>query len=248
MKLRCVMWSTRIWRNIDVREKINQQLYYPIVPNGNRVALFDILSELIKSGEIHVYTFNPVDLDDTYKMRMTLKDVMANLSRSDTVTDENGNVKVVPVNVDAGAIKGYTLKEDWIFERQQSILIPRILFICPKVENINSNTGKEDENGAPLSLFWIYFENMRPVMAKTPVFNQQNDAERRTFDDIFLEKTILKLHHSAKQRVRQDNECLCKRYKMPSLEKLIRYTVTKLQVSSTICGSIKRLICNYKNP
>ncbi len=183
-----VMWSTRIWRVIDIREKINQQLFFPTVPNGNRVALFDILSEQIKQGEITVYTFNPNDLDDTYKTRMTTKEVLANLSRSDTVTDENGTAKVVTISIDAGAIKGYTMKEDWFFEKQQSILIPRILFISPRFENINTNTGKEDENGQPLSLFWIYFPTIRGVMAKTPVFNQQNDAERRTFDDIFWKR------------------------------------------------------------
>ena len=137
---------------------------------------------------MHVYVFNPVDLDDTYKMRMTKTELDQALSKTDTVTDENGNTTTVKVDVESGSVKGYTLKEDWLFEKQQSILIPRILFICPRVANINSNTGKEDENGAPLALFWIYFPDMRPVMAKTPVFNQQNDAERRTYDDIFCKR------------------------------------------------------------
>ncbi|HTA28493.1 MAG TPA: gliding motility protein GldN [Bacteroidia bacterium] len=182
------MWQTRIWRVIDVREKINEQLYYPEQSNGNRVSLFQILKDALLGGEISCYEFNPVDLDDCYKIRYTKTEVEKGLSSIDTVQDENGNMVPVKNDVVSSSIKGYMLKEDWIFEKQRSVLDPRILFICPRVQNINKNTGKEDENAAPQSLFWIYFNDTRPIMAKTPVFNQQNDAERRTFDDIFWKR------------------------------------------------------------
>jgi len=182
------MWQTRIWRVIDIREKINEQLYYPEQPNGNRVSFFQILKDALLGGEITAYEFNPVDLDDCYKIRKTKTEVEQSLSSIDTVQDENGNMVPVKNEVLSTSIKGYTLKEDWIFEKQRSVLDPRILFLCPRITNLNKNTGKEDENGAPISLFWIYFPNIRPIMAKTPVFNQQNDAERRTFDDIFWKR------------------------------------------------------------
>lgn len=183
-----VIWSTRVWRIIDIREKINLPLYYPLEANGSRVSLFDLLREQVMSGEIHAYVFNPSDLDDTYRVRMTKTEILGALSRTDTVTDENGNSKVITINVDAGAIKGYMIKEDWIFEKQRSIMLPTILFLCPRVENVNSNTGKEDENQPPISLFWLYFPDIRPLLAKTPVFNIKNDAEWRTFDDIFCKR------------------------------------------------------------
>ncbi|HTB30567.1 MAG TPA: gliding motility protein GldN [Bacteroidia bacterium] len=182
------MWQTRIWRVIDVREKINQQLYYPEQANGNRISLFQILKDGLLGGEVTAYGFDPVDLDDCYKIRMTKTEVEKNLSSIDTVQDENGNMVPVKNEVVSASVKGYMIKEDWIFEKQRSVLDPRILFLCPRIQNINKNTGKEDPNGEPISLFWIYFQDIRPIMAKTPVFNQQNDAERRTFDDIFYKR------------------------------------------------------------
>ena len=182
------MWQTRIWRIIDIREKINEQLYYPEQANGNRVALFQILKDALLGGEVTAYSFNPNDWDDDFKIRLTKTEVQAQISSTDTVTDENGNSAVVKEELTPDKMRGYTLKEDWIFEKQRSVLIPTILFLCPMSKTINKNTGKEDENAGPTSLFWIYFPDIRPVMAKTPVFNQQNDAERRTFDDIFWKR------------------------------------------------------------
>lgn len=183
------MWQTRIWRVIDIREKINQQLYYPEQSNGNRVSLFQILKDALLGGEINAYEFNPVDLDDCYKIRLTKTEVEKSLSSIDTIQDENGNYVPVKNDVLPSSIKGYMLKEDWIFEKQRSVLDPRILFMCPRIVNINKNTGKEDENGEPQSLFWIYFNDVRPMMANSyPVFNQQNDAERRSYDDIFWKR------------------------------------------------------------
>ena len=35
---------------------------------------------------------------------------------------------------------------------------------------------------------WIYFPSVRPLLANHEVFNSNNDAERRTFDDIFFKR------------------------------------------------------------
>jgi len=183
-----VMWQTRIWRIIDTREKINQQLYYPEQQNGNRISLFKLLKDALLEGEISAYAFNPVDWDDCERVRLTKTDVLAQLSTTDTVTDENGNPHVITNEITADKVRGYMIKEDWIFEKQRSVLDPRILWLCPRIVTINKNTGKEDDNSPPTSLFWINFAEIRPLLAKTPVFNQQNDAEWRTFDDIFWKR------------------------------------------------------------
>jgi len=182
-----IMWKERIWRVIDTREKINQQLYYPETDNANRVSLFSLIKKALLSGEIHAYNFNINDFDD-YATPLTLTDVKASLFSTMKTTTENGNDTTISNEVLANKIRGYMIKEDWHFEKQRSVIDPRILWICPEIQTINKNTGQADPTLGLTPLFWVNFDELRPLMAKTPVFNEKNDAEWRTFDDIFWKR------------------------------------------------------------
>ena len=37
-------------------------------------------------------------------------------------------------------------------------------------------------------LFWVYYPEARPILAKAEVFNFKNGAERRSYDDIFWKR------------------------------------------------------------
>ncbi|MGL5890890.1 MAG: hypothetical protein ACRC3B_13440, partial [Bacteroidia bacterium] len=50
-----IMWSKRVWRTIDMREKFNHPLYYPEVPAQGRTSLFDAIKSGMLSGEISGY-------------------------------------------------------------------------------------------------------------------------------------------------------------------------------------------------
>jgi len=183
-----VMWQKRIWRVIDLREKINQQLYYPTAPNANRRSLFDVFSKAALAGEIKAYSFNPFDNDDTWSTVLTATEVANHFSSVDTITDENGNRVRVENKVTSEGIRQYELKEDWIFDRQRSVLDVRILGLGPKKLVVNENTHKVDENTPPELIFWLYYPEIRPYFAAQTVFNTHNDAERRTLDDIFMKR------------------------------------------------------------
>lgn len=188
MRAADIMWKERIWRVIDTRQKMNQDLYYPVQKNANRISLFDLLKDGILSGEISAYNFNLADYDD-YSERLTTTEVKGALFSTKTISGggTGGNDTTINIEVTADKVTRYMIKEDWHFEKQRSVIDPRILWICPEVEAINKNTGEADPTSSQ-ALFWINFQQIRPLLAKTPVFNGENDAEWRTFDDIFWKR------------------------------------------------------------
>src|ERR1700684_2100969 len=67
-----VMWSQRIWRVMDLREKQNLVFYYPITPTPDRKSLWEIITKALKSGQLAAFEDNTiVDPDNTFDVRLT---------------------------------------------------------------------------------------------------------------------------------------------------------------------------------
>jgi gliding motility associated protien GldN len=193
-----VMWAKRIWRRVDLRKKQNQVFYYPEEPAQGRKNLFDYIKQaILEDGTLTAYdTGTAVDPDDEFTMSLTPEDVLGKMVTQSEVDeyDEFGDVigtKTVYDTVRATQVKFYEIKEEWFFERQKSQMEVRIIGIKPVIE-------KEGPDGEPTmeDLFWIYFPEARFVFANSEVFNRINDAERRTYEDIFwkrqFESTVIK--------------------------------------------------------
>jgi gliding motility associated protien GldN len=179
-----VMWSRRIWRKVDMREKINHVFYYPNQPIQGRKSLMQVIYDGVTiDGTITAYKD---DNEGDFTNVMTRAEVESSLNKTDTLQVEqpDGTIetKVVPNKFDPSKVKQFKIKEDWFFDKQRSILECRIIGIAPIME--------EEKGGElrPVTIFWIYFTEARQVFVNAEIFNRQNDAERRTYEDVFWKR------------------------------------------------------------
>jgi len=183
-----VAWKRRVWRIIDLRQKINHVFYYPETPQKDWKNFMTIVMDAIREGSIIPY--DPTT-DDQFLVPMTYQEIESKFTKMDTVpiVDPNNpdiilRYEYVKEEFDPTEVQRIKLKEDWFFDKQRSVMDVRIIGICP-VKNVYD----EDGNFLALeNLFWIYFPEARPVLAQAEVFNRQNGGERRTYDEIFWKR------------------------------------------------------------
>ncbi|AEW87124.1 gliding motility protein GldN [Flavobacterium columnare NBRC 100251 = ATCC 23463] len=100
---RDILMSKKVWEIIDLDERINFSLYYPIDTisiGSDRRSLYDVLVKGIKSGKItQVYG------DSYFREKKTLKDINASLTKIDT-TDAGRE----EMNSDINAYKSRTVE------------------------------------------------------------------------------------------------------------------------------------------
>jgi gliding motility associated protien GldN len=185
-----VMWLQRVWRVMDLREKINHTMYFPEKPAQGRKSLFDVIKDaILNDGTLTAYNPGALGDNDMFTQRMTTDEVRGLLVRKDTVQTQDLTTgdwikTVVPIEVKSSEVKWYKIKEEWFFDRQRSVMDVRIIGICPMQET-------KDELGefkGLKQLFWIYYPEARYVFVKSEVYNRGNDVERRTYEDIFWKR------------------------------------------------------------
>jgi len=174
---------------------MNYPLYYPTDLMQDRESLVQRLVRAIKYNEINAY--DPID--DEFTTRLSYEQVIKNLGAEDkeqTQLDENGQeVKVtVKGQIRWGDVKELMVKEDWFFDKQRSVMEVRIIGICPILHRMDyRKTGGDEEQEGTLSriqTFWVYFPEARKVLANTDAYNNFNDAQRITYDDLFWKRNF----------------------------------------------------------
>jgi gliding motility associated protien GldN len=83
---------------------------------------------------------------------------------------------------DAKSITKLRIKEEWVFDRESSRMIPRIIGIAPVKEVWRPGA----KTPATEVLFWVYYPDLRKTLARYEVYNPKNMGYgRMTWEELF---------------------------------------------------------------
>jgi gliding motility associated protien GldN len=185
---RDVLMGKTTWEIIDLSEKINFALYFPIdIANigSDRRSLYDVLTKAMKNGEItEVYT------DSYFNTKKSLQDIQGSLTRIDTTDAGREQINagnqisdeyILRTDLSAQDVTQYKIKGYWYFDKRQSELKYRLLGLCPVTPDVYTVNSDEKDY---IELFWIFFPAAREVLHEAKAFNDKNSAMPVSFDQI----------------------------------------------------------------
>ena len=111
----------------------------------------------------------------------------------------------------SNSIFAYNVKEDWYFDKELSVFEKRIICIAPVARYSYDPSATTTERGDLLvynklgkayrfdngfeeyteqweerEMFWLYFPELRNVIVNYFVYNDKNDSDRMSYDELFL--------------------------------------------------------------
>jgi gliding motility associated protien GldN len=81
-------------------------------------------------------------------------------------------------------VKQLLVYEEWYFDKKLGKLDVRIIAICPYYMGYDQEIGRAQRK----PLFWIRYDEARDILAKREAFVTNNDAQRISYDDLFLQR------------------------------------------------------------
>ncbi len=185
---RDVLWAKTTWETIDLDERINFPLYYPIDTvniGADRRALYDVLLSNVKNGNI-----KKIYADSYFTETRTLGDLDGTLSKIDTLDlgyeQFNAGEPVDPqyievTTIGAADISEYQIRGYWYFDKRQGELRYRLLGIAPVAPDVNFLNDDEPDM---VPLFWVWYPDVREILHNAKAFNRKNTSMPFTYDHV----------------------------------------------------------------
>jgi gliding motility associated protien GldN len=185
---RDVLWAKNTWEVVDLDERINFPLYYPIDTlniGSDRRSLYDVLVKSINDGKI-----DAIYSDSYFTEKITLDDISGALVSTDTTDDGfremNEGLPISDYNIEtrrvaADNIEAYHIRGYWYIDKRQGELKYRLLGLAPVSRDANF---LDDDTVNSIELFWVWFPGARDVLHKAKAFNRKNTSMPISFDHL----------------------------------------------------------------
>lgn len=179
------LYAEKVWRELDLREKMNKVFMYETVDDNGSQIFVNMLLKAVSTGEVTAFE------DDRFTTPLTVGDIdQKTAGRNDTVPeydikqiDKIVGYVVTRASFDPKTVTKLRLKEEWVFDRESSRMFVRILGIGILKTEYFPNTTKERGTS---NLFWVYYPDLRPTLAKYEVYNPKNMGQSRmTWEELF---------------------------------------------------------------
>ena len=215
---RDILWSKIVYEKIDLNEKLNFPLLFPVndeTYEKNRKSLWRILKENIINKRITELYF---DRNDNFKDKMSFADVMEVVSFTELI---NG-VQTPAEELKSIDITAYRIKGMWYFDKRQGEMKYRLLGLMPVGKNLKDDDGKNNTD-----LFWIWYPSVRKILHEEKVFNDKNNASSISFDQLLVSRRFSSFIY------KEDNvygDRSIKDYKVPGLESILESQRIKKEI------------------
>ncbi len=184
------VYRQRVWREIDVHEKMNLPFVYKASEDNGNQRFISILLNLIHSGDVTAFD---ATMDDRFTTPMTFRQI------AESMVGKPKTIQIPDMNVDPDGSKGitkdtaiqeefnpdqverYEIKEEWVFDKESSRMYVRILGIAPEKTIYNADGSFR----AVLPIFWVYYPDLRPFLAKYEAYNGKNYGARMSWEELF---------------------------------------------------------------
>ncbi len=187
------LFQERVWREIDTREKINQVFRYKAEDNNGDQRFVNMLVKTVRDSLAKGKALAFSGDDDRFTTLLdsaAFERVLSGGNQCDTQAVYNlqdptkiDKYVVVCNSLNPDDIVKFRIKEDWVFDRESSRMFVRIVGIAP-LKTILGIDKKTERGATPL--FWVYYPEIRPMLAKYEVYNPKNMGQSRmTWEELF---------------------------------------------------------------